>query len=105
MNETIYLENTHPGVMLREDVLEPLGITPYKLAKATGLSQGHIGDLVKGKRSITSETSMRLGKALGMSPEYWINLQTHYDMVELRRKYAENPPNIVRLVEPAPSAA
>jgi addiction module HigA family antidote len=98
MDAPIYLDNPHPGVRLREDILEPLGISNYKLAKATGLTQSHIGDLVKGKRSITPETAMRLGKALNMSAEYWMGLQSHYDLIELRRKYAAAPLSVKPII-------
>lgn len=81
--------------------MEPLAITPYRLAKATGLSQSHISELLKGKRTITAETSLRLGMALGMSPEYWLGIQNQYDRVELRRRFVTNSPmNIICLIDP-----
>ena len=90
------LENEHPGVMLREDFLEPLGITPYKLAKDTGLSQIQVSEILRGRRSITPMTSLLLGKFFGMSPWFWLGLQNHYDVMEAQRS------NQVRLEQVVP---
>jgi antitoxin HigA-1 len=95
------LENVHPGVILKEEILVPYQITAYRLAKATKLTESHIGDIIKGKRPITPETAYRLGMALGTSPEFWLNMQAHYDMVEVRRNRSVKPIVIERLVNPA----
>ena len=89
------LENTHPGQMLRGDYLEPLGITPYKLAKGTGLSQTHVSEIMRGQRSITPMTSLLLGKFLGMSARFWLNLQNHHDLIEAQRA---NPERLERVI-------
>lgn len=60
--------------------MEPAGVTQYRLAQATGLSQVQIGNLVRGKRGITAETALRLERALGMSAQTWMNLQSLYDL-------------------------
>jgi len=104
-NAVEYLENTHPGVMLREDFLEPLGISAYRLAKATELSQSHIADLLKGKRNITPETAIRLGEAFDTSAEFWMRLQSHYDLIEVRRKRLTHSVHVTRLVEALPAFA
>jgi addiction module HigA family antidote len=83
------LENTHPGLMLREDYLEPLGITAYKLAKSTGLTQTHVSELLRGERNITAMTSLLLGKFLGVSPRFWLNLQNRFDVIEAERTHRE----------------
>ena len=83
------LENEHPGQMLKEDYLEPLGITAYKLAKGTGLSQIHVSEILRGQRSITPMTSLLLGKFFGISPRFWLNLQNHYDLLEAQRSNPE----------------
>jgi len=70
----------HPGEILREEFLEPLGITPYRLAQATGLSQTAISQILRGKRSITPATGIRIAKALGLSERYWLNAQARYDI-------------------------
>ena len=69
----------HPGEHLTE-ILEELGITQYRLAKTIGASPRHINEIAHGNRSITADTALRIGKALGMSPEYWLNLQRTYDL-------------------------
>lgn len=89
------LENTNPGQMLREDFLEPLSITPYKLAKGTGLSQIHISEVLRGKRSITPMTSLLLGKFFGMSPQFWLNLQNRYDLIEAERSNPERLKQVI----------
>ena len=83
------LENEHPGKMLKEDYLEPLGITAYKLAKGTGLSQIHVSEILRGQRGITPMTSLLLGKFFGISPRFWLNLQNHYDLLEAQRANPE----------------
>ena len=79
-----------PGEILLTEFLEPLGITQYRLAQATGLSQTRIGEIVRGKRAITTDTGLRLSKALGTDRRFWMNLQADYDIeVELDRASAE----------------
>ena len=68
------------GEILRTEFLEPLGISQYRLAQATGLSQTRIGEIVRGRRRITTETGLRLSRALGTSERFWINLQADYDI-------------------------
>ena len=70
----------HPGRILRQEFLEPAGISQYQLASATGLSQMQISNIVNGKRGISAETALRLEKALGMSAGTWMNLQSLYDL-------------------------
>lgn len=69
-----------PGELLRTEFLEPLGITQYRLAQATGLTQTRIGEIVRGKRRITPQTGLRLSRALGLSERFWINVQADYDI-------------------------
>lgn len=95
------LENTHPGQMLREDFLEPMGISAYRLAKGTGLSQTHVSELLRGERSITPMTSLLLGKYLGMSPRFWLNLQNRHDLIKARRA---NPARLERVISYVDSA-
>ncbi len=89
------LENTHPGQMLREDYLEPLNITPYKLAKGTGLSQIHVSEILRGQRNITPMTSLLLGKFFGMSSRFWLTLQNRHDLIEVQRA---NPQRLEQVV-------
>jgi addiction module HigA family antidote len=83
------LPNPHPGLLLKEDFLEEMGITPYRLAKDTGLSPIHVSELLRGKRNITPTTALLLGKFFGTSPEYFINLQMRYEMIEAKRSIGD----------------
>ena len=69
----------HPGEHLAE-MLEELEITQYRLARTVGVPPRRINEIVHGRRSITADTALRLGKALGMTPEFWLNLQRMYDL-------------------------
>jgi addiction module HigA family antidote len=69
-----------PGEILMTEFLQPLGITQYRLAQATGLPQTRISEIVRGKRAITTDTALRLSKALGVDDRFWINIQTDYDL-------------------------
>lgn len=69
-----------PGEILQEDFLTPMNISAYKLAKKIFLDQTRISEIIRGKRSITIDTALRFSKFFGNSPEFWINIQTQYDM-------------------------
>ena len=70
----------HPGKYLKEKFLEPLGITPYRLAKGIGVQQTRISQILQGKRSITPDTAVRLGAFFGVPPHWFMELQTRYDL-------------------------
>lgn len=70
----------HPGHILLEEFLIPLGISQYRLAKDINVPARRINEIVHGKRSITANTALRLGRYFNMSPQFWINLQSHYDL-------------------------
>jgi antitoxin HigA-1 len=70
----------HPGEILREEFLEPLAISVYALANAIKVPRSRANDIVRGRRAITTDTAMRLGRYFGVSPEFWINLQARYDL-------------------------
>ena len=74
------LANITPGEILKKEFLEPMKITQYRLAKDISVPARRINEIVKGERSITADTALRLGKYFGMAPEFWLNLQTHYDL-------------------------
>ncbi len=78
------LENIHPGEILREEFLLPLGISAYKLAKETFMPQTRISEILKGRRKITADTALRLSKFFGTSPKFWLGLQDDYDLEEER---------------------
>ena len=69
----------HPGEHLRE-ILSELGISQYRLAKAVGVAPIRINEIVHRRRSVTADTALRIGSALGMTPEFWLNLQRMYDL-------------------------
>jgi len=83
MNREIPL--SHPGIILLEDWLKPMGISQYGLAKAIDVPPRRINEIVKGLRGITVDTALRLGAYFGTDAQSWINLQTHFD-TELARE-------------------
>jgi len=70
----------HPGEILKEEFLAPLGISEYRLAKDIGVTPRHINEIVHGRRGITADTALRLGRFFNMEAVFWMNLQTRYDM-------------------------
>jgi addiction module HigA family antidote len=76
------LRNIHPGEILLEEFLIPLGISAYKLSKDTGLPQTRISAIVKGNRRITADTALRLAKYFGNSAKFWLGLQDDFDIEE-----------------------
>ena len=70
----------HPGEVLAEDFLKGLEISQYRLAKGIGVSARRINEIVQGKRGITADTALRLAKFFAMEAQFWMNLQSHYDL-------------------------
>ncbi len=70
----------HPGEILLEEFLEPMGISQNLLARETGMSPRRVNEIVLGKRAITGDTAIRLGKLFDIEPEFWMNLQSRYDL-------------------------
>jgi len=70
----------HPGEILRDDFLTPMGISVYELAHAIRVPRSRANDIVRGRRAITTDTAIRLGRYFGMTAEFWINLQARYDL-------------------------
>jgi addiction module HigA family antidote len=79
----------HPGEILSEDFLNPMEITAYKLAKGTFIDQTRISEILRGKRSITVDTALRFSKFFGTSPEFWINIQTQFDLEIKKNELAD----------------
>jgi addiction module HigA family antidote len=71
---------THPGEVLREDFLRAMGLTQYALAKALGVSQIRISEILNGKRAISPDTALRLSRYFGNSAEFWLGMQASYDL-------------------------
>ena len=69
----------HPGIILKERFLDPLGITPYRLAKRIGVGVRRVSELVKGNRRITPDTAIRLGLFFGVPASWWLEMQNRYD--------------------------
>ncbi|MFA5854797.1 MAG: HigA family addiction module antitoxin [Candidatus Gracilibacteria bacterium] len=74
------LKPVHPGEILSEEFLKPLKLSEYRLAKDIAVPPRRINEITHGKRSISADTALRLGKYFGISPEFWLNLQSHYDL-------------------------
>lgn len=70
----------HPGEILKEEFLDPMGISQYRIAKDTNVPPRRINEIVHCKRSISADTALRLGRFFGISPKFWVNLQSHYDL-------------------------
>jgi len=79
----------HPGEILSEDFLKPMGISQYRLAQAIGVPPRRINEIVHGKRAITADTALRLGAFFGTEAQSWLNLQAHYDMEITRESLAD----------------
>lgn len=79
MNEDL-IELSTPGEVLQEEFLDPMGITPYALAKEIFVDPPRIAAIIKGKRKITADTAVRLSRFFGNNPEFWMNMQSRYDL-------------------------
>ena len=86
----------HPGEILAEEFLAPLGLSQYRLAKGIGVPPRRINEIVHCTRALTPDTALRLARFFGTSPEFWVNLQTHFDLEVLRDQYG---PRLDRQVE------
>ncbi len=78
----------HPGEILKEEFLAPMGITAYRLSKEIGVPQTRIGEVLAGNRAITAETGLLLSRFFAMSDEFWIGLQLDYDAASARDRLA-----------------
>ena len=101
IQDTAVLAPVTPGVLLKEEFLEPMGISQYRLAKETGIPAQRIGQIVLGKRSVTADTDLRLCRFFGLSDGYWLRAQTAYDIEMARRKLEPE----LRKIKPWPQVA
>jgi addiction module HigA family antidote len=92
----VKLAPVHPGEVLLEDFLKPMDLTANRLAIEIHVAATRIGEIIHGRRSITAETAIRLARYLGTTPEFWLRLQTRYDLEEAEDKIA----TIVRQIKP-----
>jgi antitoxin HigA-1 len=79
------LDPVHPGAVLAADFIEPMGLTRYRVAKALGVQQRRIDEICAGERAISADTAVRLGLAFGIDPQFWLNLQSQYDLEVIQR--------------------
>lgn len=93
---------THPGEVLKEEYMLPLGLSANKLGAMLDVPHNRISDLVRGRRGMTADTALRLAKCFGTTPEFWMNLQSAHD---LSRAVSENGGEIDRKVEPVKDVA
>lgn len=82
------LHNPHPGEILAEDFMKPMGITQNALARAIGVPPRRINEIVQGKRGVTADTDLRLARYFGMSDGFFVRLQADYELMERRREIA-----------------
>lgn len=75
-----WLSPVHPGKILRDEFLEPMALSVYRLARAIKVPRPRLNDIVLGRRGVTVDTALRLGRYFGTTPDFWINLQTRYDL-------------------------
>lgn len=83
------LKNIHPGEILKEEFLDEMSISAYKLSKDTFIPQTRISEIIKGRRRITANTALRFAKYFGTSPKFWLGLQDDYDLEEEKINRAE----------------
>jgi addiction module HigA family antidote len=95
------LSNIHPGEILLEEFLKPLNISAYRLSKDIGIPQTRTSEIIKGNRSITADTALRLSYYFGNSPKFWLGLQNDYDLEEEKKIKAKDLKRIKRIKEPA----
>jgi len=91
------LPNTHPGEVLLEEFLAPLGISQNALARAAGVPPRRINEIVLGKRGVSADTAVRLAAALGTSERFWLGLQADHDLEEAHRALGKKVARIERI--------
>ena len=95
------LSNIHPGEVLLEEFLKPLNISAYRLSKDIGIPQTRTSEIIKGNRSITADTALRLSYYFGNSAKFWLGLQNDFDLEEQKKIKAKDLKRIKRIQEPA----
>lgn len=90
----------HPGEILLEEWLRPMQISQYALAKAMGVPARRINEIVHGKRAITADTALRLGRYFGVNPQSWLNLQSHFDLEVAQSNLGQRLEQEVQVYQP-----
>ena len=91
----------HPGEILMEEFLKPLGLSQYRVAVDLGVPPRRVNEIIHGKRGITADTALRLSRYFGMSEQFWMNLQTHYDLELQKDRLRGRLETEVRVLQPA----
>ena len=91
---------THPGEILLEEFLKPMGISQYRLAKDISVPAMRISKIVRGERGISADTALRLARYFGMSVEFWTGIQTHYDTELAKMELADRLEKEVKVLAP-----
>lgn len=99
------LENVHPGEILNEEFLVPMNISAYRLSKDTEIPQSRISQIIKGNRSITADTALRISHYFGTSAKFWLGLQDDYDIEKESKEKKEILNRIRRIRKNAPQHA
>ena len=94
------LDEIHPGEILLEDFMKPMGISARKLSADIDVSPSRISEVVNGTRPITADTALRLGIYFGMEPRFWLNLQSEYDMRVVAREQQKEIKQRIRVFRP-----
>jgi antitoxin HigA-1 len=89
--------NIHPGEVLREEFLKPMGVSVYRLAKETHVPAIRMNDIVNEKRSITVDTALRLAKFFGTTPQFWMNMQMNYEIRQALQEHKDDISSIHQL--------
>ena len=92
----------HPGEVLKEDFLVPLALSQYRLAKEIGVPPRRINEIVHGTRAVSADTALRLGRCFGISAQFWMNLQSHYDLEIEADRLGESLEREVAVLAPVP---
>jgi addiction module HigA family antidote len=98
---TQLLDEIHPGEVLLEEFMKPMGITARQLSSDIDVPPSRISDIVNGTRPVTADTALRLGLFFGMDARFWLNLQTEYDMRVARRTTLDRIAPRIRVFQPA----
>ncbi len=98
---TQLLDEIHPGEVLLEEFMKPMGITARQLSSDIDVPPSRISDIVNGARPVTADTALRLGLFFGMDPRFWLNLQSEYDMRVARRTSLDKITPRIRVFQPA----
>ena len=93
------IQPIHPGEILREEFLRPFGVSQYRLALDIGVSPRRINEIAHGARAISVDTALRLGKYFSTSPQFWLNLQTHYDLEIMAKRLSGELKHDVKILQ------